>query len=212
MAEGTRVQFPTAAAWAIGGFFAVSALLAPALRALDEPAGGDPTNPEIELTARGPVMAWCCCWPLAFMGLRDVRGLGAPRRFGIRLAWSRGCVLLWLHVAVAFHLGHGWSPAAAWRHTQQAGGFGDGIYVNYAVMLVWLADALWLCAAFDAYFARPRWLHWTVHGFIAFVVFNAAVVFAGWNIRALTASVFLITLSVFVLRRRANAATRPSAE
>jgi hypothetical protein len=76
----------------------------------------------------------------------------------------------------------------------------------------WLADALWLCAAFDSYFARPRWLHWAVHGFIAFVVFNAAVLFADWMYRAFTASLLLITLVVFVLRRRANAVTGPSAE
>jgi hypothetical protein len=208
MAEGTRVQFWTAAAWVIGGLFAVSTLLAPALRALAGPAGSDPTNPEIARSALGPVLVWCCCWPLALM--KSGRVLAG--RWTVPFAWSLGCVLLWLHVAVAFHLGHGWSPTAAWGHTRQASGFGDGIYVNYAVMLVWLADAVWLCAAFESYFARPRWLHWTVHGFIAFVVFNAAVVFADWGVRALTVSVFLFTFVVFVLRRRASAATGLSAE
>jgi hypothetical protein len=208
MAKGTRVQFSTAAPWVIGGLFAAPALLARPLRALGEPAGNDPADPAIAASAVGPVMVWCCCWPLALMRPDGARA----GRWTIPFAWSLGCVLLWLHVAVAFHLGHGWSRAAAWQHTQWAGGFGDGIYVNYAVMLVWLADAAWLWVAFDSYFARPRWLHWAIHGFIAFVVFNAAVVFGRWQSRALFAAVFLIPLVVFVLRRRASAAAGPLAE
>jgi hypothetical protein len=197
MANGKRVQFSTAAVWAIGGLFAASTLLAPALRALAKPGGSDPANPRIAQSAVGPVLVWCCCWPLALMRPDRAR----PGRWAIPFAWSLGCVLLWLHVAVAFHLGHGWSHAAAWEHTQAAGGFGFGVYVNYAVMLVWLADAAWLWVAFDWYFTRPRWLHWAVHGFIAFVVFNAAVVFGGWPFRALFAAVFVFVAFLAGVRR-----------
>jgi hypothetical protein len=48
---------------------------------------------------------------------------------------------------------------------------------------VWLADVLWVWVAPTSYLARPRWLHWSIHGFLAFVVFNAAVVFADWSFR-----------------------------
>ncbi|WP_171469124.1 hypothetical protein [Frigoriglobus tundricola] len=97
--------------------------------------------------------------------------------------WTLGCALLLVHIAVAFHLGHGWSHQMAWEHTRQVGGYGDGIFVNYVFALVWLADVLWAWVGVDSYRARPRWLTWSVVGFLAFVVFNAAVVFGGWGSR-----------------------------
>jgi hypothetical protein len=120
-------------------------------------------------------------------------------RIGIRFVWGFGCALLLLHVAIAFHLGHNWSHQAAWNHTQQISGFGDGIYVNYAFALVWLADAVWLCTAFESYCARPRWLSWTIHGFLAFIVFNAAVVFGSPSSRTALAFGLLPVLVLLVL-------------
>lgn len=148
--------------------------------ALSEPVGNDPTNPVIKRSAFLVPLLWLASGPFLLWRKPHEQG---PRhrwhRLSVRLAWAVPCVLCFLHIALAFHLGHGWSHENAWEHTRQTGGYGDGVYVNYAFALVWLADVIWLCVAFDSYFARPRWLSWSVHLFLAFVVINAAVVFGG---------------------------------
>jgi hypothetical protein len=146
------------------------------------PSGADVTNDEIKDTAKSPVLFWCIGWPIAF-ARRTVRT-------GVPIIWTLGCVLTWVHIAVAFHLGHGWSHEAAWEHTRQVGGYGAGIFVNYTFALVWLADVVWAWASPTSYVRRPQWLNWTIHGFLAFVVFNAAVVFGGWEMRRLFATFF----------------------
>lgn len=174
MAEGKRVQFVgrviaiVSVAVAVAGCFSLA-------KVFTAPVETDIGHPAIRASALGPVVLWCLGWPVAFAN--------AARASVARIPWAAGSVLLLLHIAVAFHLGHGWSHAAAWEHTKQVGGYGDGIFVNYLFALVWLADAVWACAAPDSYRARPRWLNGTVHGFLAFVVFNAAVVFGSSNAR-----------------------------
>ncbi|HYH64891.1 MAG TPA: hypothetical protein VD866_09380, partial [Urbifossiella sp.] len=87
------------------------------------------------------------------------------------------------HVAVAMHVGHGWSHADAVRHTAEVSGVGAGVWVNYAFVAVWLADAAWLVLGRESYRRRPRGVAWGVQGFLAFVVVNAAVVFASdWRV------------------------------
>lgn len=183
MAEAKAVQSQIVVLVVIG-VVAWSFLLAQAVAALAEPVGSDPSNPAIKRSAFIVPLCWMACVPLAFTKRGDAQKYGRWARLGIRFSWAFACALCLLHIAIAFHLGHGWSHEAAWEHTRQAGGYGDGIFVNYAFALVWLLDALWLCLAFDAYFARPRWLHWAIHGFLAFVVFNAAVVFGSLGSRA----------------------------
>jgi hypothetical protein len=165
-------------------------LFIPAIRALTEPIGRDVTNEAIKNSARWPVFLWCLGWPIAFVTKRPAPLLSVYKL--PLLAWTLGCAAFLLHIAVAFHLGHGWSHEAAWQHTKAVGGYGDGIYVNYLFALVWLADVIWMWAAFDSYLKRPRWLNWTIHGFLAFVVFNAAVVFGSRDTRL----VFLITFGI----------------
>ena len=82
-----------------------------------------------------------------------------------------------LHMAVAYHLAHGWSHAAALEHVEARSGFGPGLYVNFAFAAVWLIDVAWCWASLDAYRNRPRWVSRAVVGFMAFVLFNAAVVY-----------------------------------
>ncbi|MBM3982573.1 MAG: hypothetical protein FJ304_20340 [Planctomycetes bacterium] len=176
MADVRPVQSPhgvrVALAVVVYGFIVgVSAL------PLLEPVGTDATHRAIKFSARMPILFWCLGW-LAVIVRHPDRPIDGQ-------LWALGCALLWVHVAIAFHLGHGWSHAAAWEHTKQVGGYGDGVFVNYAFALVWLLDALWVLVASASYQARPRWLHWAVHGFLAFVVFNAAFVFAKWDTRTL---------------------------
>ncbi|HEX4611711.1 MAG TPA: hypothetical protein VH092_26175 [Urbifossiella sp.] len=133
--------------------------------ALAGPPGENLRNPAIRETAWLAVAAWALGWPRAW------RGTGAG-------VWAWGAAAAAFHVAVALHAGHGWSHAAAVRHTEETSGVGAGVFVNYAFVLVWVADAAWLALRPQRYRRRPRWLTWAVHGFLAFVVVNAAVVFA----------------------------------
>jgi hypothetical protein len=117
-----------------------------------------------------------------------------------RQAWTAGCLLLWLHVAAAFEFHHAWSHAAAYaqtaRETAAVTGidWGGGLYVNYAFLVLWLADT-------TGWWLRPGWqqnrrYYWTVQGLFAFIVFNATAVFgpAFWNGIVLLAIVWLAWL------------------
>jgi hypothetical protein len=183
MAEVRRVQSRLWRSLAIlTAAFVILSLVASSALPLLEPVGADVTAAEIKHTAFLPVVAWCGGWLVAF-------------GHNLRTIWAFGCALAIVHVAVAFHLGHGWSHAAAREHTRAVGGYGEGVYVNYAFVLVWYADAVWALVAFDAYRRRPRWLNWGVHGFLAFVMFNAAAVFGSPEVRRAFALMFLMSLS-----------------
>ncbi|MDY3554710.1 hypothetical protein R5W24_003839 [Gemmata sp. JC717] len=175
MVRPRRVQFVSTvtAVLALSVLFFV--LFAPALAFLEPPAH-DPASKAIRSSAVRVVLVWCFAWPIAL-----ARTIAAR----LRALWTLGCALLLVHIAVAFHVGHGWSHAAAWEHTRQVGGYGDGVFVNYVFALVWVVDVVWAWVAFDSYLRRPHRLTWAVHGFFLFVIFNAAVVFGGWVSRVL---------------------------
>ncbi len=105
----------------------------------------------------------------------------------MRWAWTLGCALMLVHTGCAFHFVHGWSHAAAYEDTARQTGellgvaYGGGLYWNYAFLLVWLADVVWWWAAPAGYVTRSLWVGCVVQGFLAFMAFNGAVVFAaGW--------------------------------
>jgi hypothetical protein len=132
-----------------------------------------------------------------------------------RLMYTLACALLWVHVPLAFHFVHHWSHAGATvvtaEQTRAVFGFawGGGVYVNYILMAVWAADAAyWWLAGDDAYRTRPRGITWTVHGFILFIAFNAAVVFAHGTTRWISAAatVGLLLAAVTARDKRARAA------
>jgi hypothetical protein len=100
-----------------------------------------------------------------------------------RVAWSVGALACVAHIALAMHFQHRWSHAAAYaeiaRQTHEMIGldWGGGIYINYLFALVWLADAAWWWIAPAMRAARGKWLSWLTHGFLAFIIFNATIVF-----------------------------------
>jgi hypothetical protein len=100
-----------------------------------------------------------------------------------RLAWTIGCASLLLHVACAFNFYHDWSHEAAYRETArqtaQVTGldWGGGLYINYAIVVGWIADVLWWWRGLDSYRRRPALLMAIWHGFLIFIIFNAMVVF-----------------------------------
>ena len=107
-----------------------------------------------------------------------------------RTAWSVACVALVAHVLSAFHFQHAWSQEAAYRDTARQTNalfgldWGGGLYVNYALAALWVADLLWWwLGGLDAYRRRPLWLAAAWHAFLFFIVFNATVVFARGPVR-----------------------------
>jgi hypothetical protein len=141
-------------------------------------------HPLITETALAAVLFW----GLAVAGMLQLTpeewSSGSARRAIVRLFWGIGWVTMLVHTAAAFHIGHGWSHAEAFRHTEETAGVGEGIFVNYLVVLVWGVDAAWFVGFPSSYTRRPRWVGWVVHGFLAFIVFNATVIygreFARW--------------------------------
>lgn len=117
----------------------------------------------------------------------DASGRGALARECWSLAWAAYLV----HVALAFHFYHGWSHADAIRRTREVSGFGEGLYISHLFTLVWTVDVVYWWLQPRAYAARSPSIGRTLHGFMAFIVFNGTVVFAAGPTRWIAAMVFL---------------------
>ena len=117
-------------------------------------------------------------------------------------------------MACAFHFFHGWSHATAVedtaRRTREAVGidFGGGVYFNYAMLLVWTADAAWWWASPRSYLARGLSWEVAVHGFLLFMVVNAAAVFAEGPLRWATLGACAVILAILANRRGSMKATK----
>ena len=101
-----------------------------------------------------------------------------------RLLWTVACAALLAHVAFAFQNYHGWSHTVAYvdtaRQTREVIGlnWGGGLYVNYILVLGWVADLLWWwLGGIDSYRRRPRLLIIAWHAFLIFIIFNSTVIF-----------------------------------
>lgn len=101
-----------------------------------------------------------------------------------RLAWTTGCAALVAHFICAFNYYHAWSHQSAYIETarQTAEVFkinwGGGLFINYAVAILWFTDvAWWWLAGLSSYRRRPWLLTLIWHSFLIFIIFNATVVF-----------------------------------
>jgi hypothetical protein len=88
------------------------------------------------------------------------------------------------HFISAFHFYHSWSQQSAYIETarQTAEVFrinwGGGLFINYAVAILWIADVAWWWFAGLSAYRRRSWLITLLwHGFLLFIIFNATVVF-----------------------------------
>lgn len=138
--------------------------------------------------------------------LVDRAGLAWMR--SARVLWTAGCGLLAVHVLLAFHTAHGWSHADTVRHTADRTAAlagvrsGAGVYLNYLFVGVWAADAAyWWRAGHARYRTRRRAVTVAVHGFLFFIVFNAAVVFANGTTRYAGAAATAALAAVLVIGR-----------
>jgi hypothetical protein len=109
---------------------------------------------------------------------------GRQRDRWARLAWTIGCAALLAHFISAFQFYHGWSHTSAYNDTARqtaevfAINWGGGLFINYAVAILWIADvAWWWFAGLASYRHRPWWLVLAWHSFLTFIIFNATVVF-----------------------------------
>lgn len=181
MAQGYTVQHAafttTALALVVSGCIAWNGWAA-----FSQPATNEPGAENIRTTGFVVAFVWTWCWPIAFDSRRERQpgcgwNMASLVQLNRRIINTLGCLLCLFHIAVAFHVGHEWSHRKAFEHTERASGFGWGVWVNYTFALVWVADVAWMWLAFDHYLKRPRWLRWSVVGFMGFIVFNAAFVF-----------------------------------
>ena len=103
--------------------------------------------------------------------------------------WLIGSFLSLLHAILAMGFYHLFRHELAWdetaRRTMEVIGkpIGIGIYFNYAFVLLWLADAFWWIASSKSYHSRPRWISWLIHGYLAFIAVNGAIVFESGMVR-----------------------------
>jgi hypothetical protein len=110
------------------------------------------------------------------------------------------------HTAAAFHLRHDWSHGAAQadtaRQTREMTGldWGGGLFVNYALLLVWTADVLWWWLSPTAFHHRPRSIDLAVRGFLLFMFVNGAIVFVPGPMRVLGALAALVVLAAWYRR------------
>lgn len=135
-----------------------------------------------------------------------------------RTAWTAGCAGLLLHVACAFHYYHDWSQASAYRETARQTAevtgmnWGGGLFINYALIIGWIADAVWWRRGLEAYRNRPRWLVAAWQGFLIFIIFNATVVFKTGPLRWIGSGLclWLVFLWLFVSKTLGRSEAKPN--
>ena len=133
--------------------------------------------------------------------------------FVSRALWTAALLLMMVHAVAAFvefYAGsHAVAQTATMRQTAALTGieFAGGIYINYLFLAVWSGDVAWWWLAPRSYAVRPRWVSWTIRGFIVFIIVNGAVVFADGGARVIgVAAVASVVLGAWPRTDRSAAA------
>lgn len=179
-----------------------------------EPGHGEPGHELTAWTIRLALIAYVVAVYLEFPRPCPDRPL--PLRYrAAKALWTLGLVLFFGHLVAAFHYYHHWSHARAWtdtaRQTRDLIGwaFGDGIFFSYLFAAVWLADVVWWYGSPGGYLRRPAWISLAVHGYLAFIAFNGAVVFESgatrWAGLIVTPPLIWITVRRWLHARRLHA-------
>lgn len=120
--------------------------------------------------------AWACAECLA---------LRRPDDSNARSFYTAAVALAIVHALAAFHVTYAWSHeralAATARQTAAVAGlaWGGGLFVNYAFLFLWLADAAWWWIAPMRRARRSVPLERTRLFLFMFMFINGAIVFAG---------------------------------
>jgi hypothetical protein len=126
-----------------------------------------------------------------------------PKRAEV-LLWILGCAMYVIHVLCAFAFAHQWSHDVAFQYTadetQRLFGLrrGEGLWINYLFTLTWIFDAARLTIAFRRKRTTDRKLDIAVHSFMAFIVFNATVVFGPSLYRSLAIPIGLAMYACYL--------------
>jgi hypothetical protein len=123
-----------------------------------------------------------------------------------RRAWTAGFLMYLAHVAAAFQFYHHWSHDAAYRETARQTGellgiaSGAGLYWNYGFTAVWAADVvrLWRNGKW------PGGVQAAIQCFMAFMFFNATVVFVSGWVRWMGIGVAIGLLALWLRRGRSR--------
>jgi hypothetical protein len=136
-----------------------------------------------EFLTRSTIWIAIAAYTIGSVVFASARGRAEFDRWA-RLAWTIGCGALIGHFICAFNFYHAWSHESAYADTarQTAEVFrinwGGGLFINYALALLWIADVTWWWSAgLSSYRRRPWTLTLIWHGFLIFIIFNATVVF-----------------------------------
>jgi hypothetical protein len=128
--------------------------------------------------ARGS--AWLVVAVYVVVLIADFCRARAPIR---RAVWTLGAAILSAHILWTMLVVHHGSLQEAYADTalktKQLIGIpiGAGVYVNFAMLAIWIADAL-------AWWLVPNWMQvrqryvWPLHALFSFLFINAAIVFA----------------------------------
>ena len=102
-----------------------------------------------------------------------------------RQLWTFAIALAIVHALAAFHGVYGWSHVAAVDATAKQTAaltglaWGGGLFVNYAFLAAWAADAIWWWIAPTSYRLRAATVEHLRLAFFVFMFVNGAIVFAG---------------------------------
>jgi len=161
---------------------------------------------------RATIIVATAVWAAAeIVKLRRAQSVEPARRL-----WTIAAALIWLHAVAAFQHVYGWSQATAIdataRQTAAMTGlaWGGGLFVNYAFLAIWAADAAWWWIAPTSYLTRPAIIERSRRWIFIFMFVNGAIVFAKGPARLVGVVAVSAVCAAWALRpagRRGTAAT-----
>ena len=122
--------------------------------------------------------------------------------------WMLGFTAFIIHFISAFHFKYEWSHAKALElttiQTFKTVGVSTslGLYFNYLFTLVWLIDLSWAQLAKRSHKDRPVWINHAIHCFMAFMWFNATVIFGSVLGKLLGATAFFMLGILSIYRKK----------